>query len=179
MSATVDITETQLMTWLGNFLLAFLPAGTQVVQGQQNRVPMPNGDFVAMTTVVTPKLATSVSSWQDPGTNPGVEKNQTSTRWDVQLDFYGPSAQQNSMMAGNLVRTDYACRYFEDNGYSLAPLYADEPRNTAMINAEKQYQSRWTLQASFQFNPTITTPLDFAAELKVELVEVDTTYHGA
>jgi hypothetical protein len=179
MSVTVDITETQLMTWLGNFLLAVLPTGVTVVQGQQNRVPMPNGDFVTMTTVVTPKLATSVSSWQAGSGNPGIEENQTSTRWDVQLDFYGPSAQQNSMIVSNLVRTDYTCRYFADNGYSIAPLYADEPRNGAMINAEKQYQSRWILQASFQFNPTITTPLDFAAELKVELVEVDTTYHGA
>jgi hypothetical protein len=176
MSVTIDITESQLMQWLGNFLTAVLPAGVAVVQGQQNRVPMPNGDFVQMTTVVMPKLATSVSSWQDPGFNPGVEKNQTSTRWDVQLDFYGPSAQQYSSVVSGLVRTDYACRYFEDNGYSMSPLYADEPRNTAMINAEKQYQSRWTLQASFQFNPTITTPLDFTASLEVELVEVDTTY---
>lgn len=137
---------------------------------------MPNGDFVVMTTVVMPKLATSVSSWQDSGVNPGVEKNQTSTRWDVQLDFYGPNSAQNSAVVSGLVKTNYACRYFDDGGYGMAPLYADEPRNTAMINAEQQYQPRWTLQASFQFNPTITTALDFTTTLAVTVKEIDTTF---
>jgi hypothetical protein len=176
MTVTIDITEDTLITQLRAWLLTLLPAGVEVRRSQQNGVPMPAGAFVAITTIVMPKLATNVSSWAPGASNPGQENNQTSTRWDVQMDFYGSGASQNSVIVANLVRTSSASSYFEGAGGLLAPLYAGDPRNNAMINGEQQYEARWTVEASFQFNPTITTSLDFAASLAVQLKEVDTTF---
>lgn len=50
MAITVSLTEDQILTGLRAFLLAVLPDGIEVVQGQDNRVSMPAGaNFVIMT----------------------------------------------------------------------------------------------------------------------------------
>ena len=49
MSATIDITEDAVMTALCAFLLAMLSANTQVIAGQQNHVPLPQGRVVVIT----------------------------------------------------------------------------------------------------------------------------------
>lgn len=174
--STTSITSSQLYTALRTFLLGIVTTGWQVVQAQDNRVAMPTGSFVTMTAMAMSLLSTSKSTWIDPGTNPGTENNLTSSGWRVQLDFYGDGAQDMALMVSRLVRTEYACTQFSASGVDMQPLYAEEPRNTTLINAEQQYEERWTFDFHAQFNPIVTTPLDFAAALEAGIVEVDTTF---
>lgn len=172
MTATISITESALLAALRGFLLTIY-AG-EVVQSQDNRLPMPKGNFCTMTPLFLTALSMSHSAYTDPGTNPGTESNQRSTEWRVQLDFYGDSAADSAATVAALVRTPYACEQLAASG--MQPLYAGEPKQTTLINAEQQYNNRWTVEFVAQFNPVVQTPLDFADQLDVGLVDVDVTY---
>ena len=51
---------------LRSFLLSVLPAGVEVIQGQDSRVPEPsNVDFVVMTPITRERLATNYILWAD------------------------------------------------------------------------------------------------------------------
>jgi hypothetical protein len=65
MSASLSLTETNILTALRSFLLGVLPAGVQVVQGQDNRSPEPLGDFITMTPILRERLATNNDDDQD------------------------------------------------------------------------------------------------------------------
>lgn len=174
MTSTISITQDDLMTALRGFLLTIVSG--EVVQSQDNRVPMPQGDFCTMTPMFLGALSTDRSAYTDPGNNPGVESHSRSTQWTCQLDFYGPSAGDNASIVSTLVRTDTACDYFAASGIDLQPLYARDPKQTTLINAENQFENRWTMEFVGQFNPVVQSAQDFAASLHVGLAEVDVTF---
>ncbi len=63
---TLDITEKQVLTALRAFLLRILPAGTDAVRGQVNRVPEPMcPNFVVMTPIMRARLATNRDFYED------------------------------------------------------------------------------------------------------------------
>lgn len=58
--------DSQIRQVLRTFLLAALPAGVEVVLGQQNRVPEPAAaDFVVMTRINSGRLATNLDAYAD------------------------------------------------------------------------------------------------------------------
>ena len=66
MTITTSITESNIFKALGNFITSILPAGTPVVQGQQNRVAEPAGkDFVVMWPLLTERISQNVDSLSD------------------------------------------------------------------------------------------------------------------
>lgn len=63
---TVSPNQDDIYTALRGFLVGILPAGVEVVQGQINRVPEPQGqDFVVMWAINRPRLSTNVDGAQD------------------------------------------------------------------------------------------------------------------
>ena len=63
---TVSITEADLFTVLGNFLVSILPTGMPVVRGQVNRVAeVEQSDFAVMWPIMLPRLATNIDSYLD------------------------------------------------------------------------------------------------------------------
>lgn len=63
---TLSLTEAQVLTALRSFLLSVLPSGTEVVRGQDNRVPEPGvANFVVMTPLMQPRLGTNEVSYFD------------------------------------------------------------------------------------------------------------------
>ena len=64
--STLSLTESQTLTALRTYLLSVLPAGTEVVRGQDNRVAEPQGaNFVTMTPMLRERLGTNVDTFQD------------------------------------------------------------------------------------------------------------------
>jgi hypothetical protein len=60
-SVSVAPNQSAIFTVLRSFLLAIVPAGTEVVQAQPNRVPEPQGvNFVTMNAIRRPRLSTNV-----------------------------------------------------------------------------------------------------------------------
>lgn len=174
MTASISITESALLTALRSFLLGII--GGEVIKAQGNRAAMPTGDFCTMTPLLVTGLSTDRVTYADPGSNPGTGDHSRSTRWDCQLDFYGPSAADHAATVATLIRTGYACEQFAASGVDMQPLYAGEPKQTTMLNAEQQFEDRWTLEFSAQFNPAVSTPQDFAAALTVVPASIDARF---
>lgn len=66
MTTSLSSTESEIFTVLGNFLTTVLPTGTEIVQGQDNRVPEPkSANFVEMTALRRQRIATNVDSTSD------------------------------------------------------------------------------------------------------------------
>lgn len=163
---TPDITDDAIMAAMGGFLEAVLPDGVEVIQGQANRVPEPKSpDFVVMTDASRRQLSTTTHSY-DPvaGTN-AVGRSNALT---IQLDVYGPNSSDNAQVIATLFRDAYGC---EALGPAIQPLYCDDGQQMPLVNGEFQYQDRWTLRATLQANPAITTPAQFASSVNLTLAD--------
>lgn len=188
MTATIDTTEDQVMALLRSFLLKILPGTmttpptTEVVQGQQNRVPEPSADdYVVMVPLMRPRLSTASNTYTDttdPVGNPsGTNAATASTEFVVQLDFHGPNSGDYAQMATTLFRDEYACEFFAAGAITAAPLYTSDPRQMPFINGEAQFEDRWTIDASIQINPTVTVPQSFAGTLgPVGIISIEAKY---
>lgn len=171
MPATVNVTESDLFTGLRAFLLTVLGSSFQVLKTQGNKVAMPKGSFVMMTPLFIDGLSTNVVTY-DPGAE---ERHDTrTTQFRVQLDVYGPDASANSNIIATLFRSEYATEQMASG--PLQPFYATDPKQNVMTNSEQQYEDRWTFELYMQFNPTVTSPQQFADELQIGLAEVDTKF---
>lgn len=173
MSAAISVTRSDLMAALRGFLLSVVDV--EVVQSQDNRVAMPEGPFLTMTDLGYVGLSTNRAAYHDTGVyGTGTETNTRSTQWTAQIDCYGEGAADMAATVAGLVRSEYACRQLKTSG--MQPLYSGEPRNNTLLNGEQQYEERWTFEFVAQCNPSITTPMDFAAALDIRLAEIDATF---
>lgn len=177
MPATVDLTESSVFKALRFFVLDVLAdvAPGDVVQGQQNRVPMPKGpNFVILSNVNRGQLSTTVRSYApspDPAPATGARGTRRSTSAAIQIDVYGPIAAENMQIIETLLRDPYGCDFLR--AYRVQPLFNSDPVQVPLITGEKQYESRWTMHATLQFNPTVSTSQEFADIVEVTLVEAD------
>ena len=174
MSATVSVTESDLYTALRVFLQSLVPF--TIMQSQQNRSAMPTGNFVLMTGLSAPGLSTDKTTFIPGTSNPGNETHSRSTQWNVQLDCYGPSAADTAALIATAFKTDYAAAQLALAAIEIQPLYADDPRQMTILNAENQYEPRWIVELAMQYNPVVTLPQDFAIGLTVVPAEVDAVF---
>lgn len=151
MSITLDTNDQDIFRALVTFFKSFLPAGTEVVQAQDNRVPMPKSGFVAMNNTSMDRLSFNVDGYNSTLQEKSIL---TPIRYAMQLDFYGIDSQMWAMETVALFRDEYATSIFPAN---IQPLYADDPVQIPLIDGEAQYEERWKLVASLQYNPIITT----------------------
>ena len=164
-----SITDENIYAALVAFLTAILPAGTPVIQGLQNDVPEPVEDnFVLMIPLFRSRLGTDLVTYNVPGAGSEGSVNITmATEIKVQLDVHGPLSGDNAQLISTLWRSDYGVQQVSSQGYDIAPLYAEDPRQSPFINAEQQFEVRWTVDVSLQANPVVSMPQDFASELSV------------
>lgn len=185
MTLVVSPTESQVFSALRSFLLGLglaysLPQTTaaEVVKGQSNRVAEPQGaDFVVMTPIRRPRLGTNVDTYGDPFPLPGIGSALQPTEVVVQLDVHGPNSGDNAQVIATMLRDPYAVDFFIATGFQVSPLYADDPRQVPFINAEKQYEDRWVVDAHLQADEVVSgAPVQFATSATVDLAEIDATY---
>ena len=168
----LSFTELDVLEQVRQFLLAVLPAGVDVIQGQDNRVPEPLvGDFVVMTTMGQVRLATTVETF-DVVEDVGQLALQESTEFKVQLDVHGGNSAANAAAVAMVWRSSWACAFLA--GSIVPPLYTDDPLQAPFMNAEEQYETRWTVTIYLQANPVLTMPQDYATSLgPVQIYEAD------
>jgi hypothetical protein len=175
MAATIDTTLSQLYTDVGNFIVATLGlAAGQLVQGYPNRVAMPptGAGFVVMTVLRRTRLNTNIDSWDISNPSPTGTTQETHYQVALQIDCYGPTAEQWSAILCTLFRDEVAC----DALTVCQPLYADDPLRAPIVDAEEQYEDRWIVTAQLQYNPIVSTTQDFANTLALDLINVYEAY---
>ena len=155
-----SITVDQVIDALAVFLAPFAP-GAEVVRAQVNRVAMPPNPCVILTEMIQVDLTVPATDYQpdvDTATIYGP------TRIDVQIDFYGAQAGEFCKTVKTAFRSHWGYEHFPAN---IKPLYTSDGVQSPLTTGEQQYESRWTMTASMQYNPTVTVPQDFADDLGV------------
>ena len=161
------------------FLLAALTplsAGIEVVQAQDNQVPEPIADnFAIMTLLFRDRLGMNVVSYTD-GFPDGEQTRQTMqpTQFTVQLDLHGPLSQDMVQVVTTLFTDEFGFSKFEEANFDVRPLYCGQARQMPFINGEQQVEFRWTVDLTMEAKPVVSTDQQFAAELRIETVSVDT-----
>jgi len=157
-----SITIDNVMDALTAFLTPFVPG--QIVRAQVNQVALPPSPCVVLTELLEVDLNKPHS---DGCIGDGTAIIYAHSRIDVQIDFYGPSAGEYCKAVKSAFRTDWGVSQFPAN---IVPLYTDDGRQMPLITGEEQYEWRWTLTASMQYNPTVTVPQQSADVLKTDEV---------
>ena len=158
---TSSITVDQVIDALADFLAPFAP-GAQIVRAQVNRVPMPSNPGIVLTEMLQVDLSVPDTDYQppvDPAPAIGTATIKGPTRIDVQIDFYGAQAGEFCKTVKTAFRSHWGFSHFPAN---IKPLYTSDGVQSPLLTGEQQYESRWTLTASMQYNPTVTVPQDFA-----------------
>ena len=156
-----SITVDQVIDALADFLAPFVPAA-QIVRAQVNRVPMPSNPGIVLTELNQVDLSVPDTEYQppvDPIPAIGTATIKGPTRIDVQIDFYGEQAGEFCKTVKTAFRSHWGFSHFPAN---IKPLYTSDGIQTPLTTGEQQYESRWTLTASLQYNPIVTVPQDFA-----------------
>lgn len=175
---TLSLTESQTLQALGQFLVAVLPTGTAVVVGQDNRVPAPqSANYAVMTPILRARLATNLTAYTDtyPGSTQTRQDTQA-TQVTIQVDTFGPLSADNAQIITTLFRSEWGVDQFASYGFDVSPLYTSDPRQMKFTNESAQVEQRWSLDAVLQANPVVTVPQDFAGELVVGVINVDSAY---
>ncbi len=149
---------------VGDFLQPFVGAA-QIVRAQTNRVPMPGDSCVVLTEIMSADLETPTVT--DDTVNQQNSFN-SPKRFDVQIDFYGPDSGDQCNAVKGTFRTPYAVANFPAN---IAPLYCSDGIQSPLVTGEEQWESRWTLTASLQYNPSVVVPQQSATQYDVTLIE--------
>ena len=150
-----SISVDQVIDALADFLAPFVP-GAQVVRAQVNRVAMPSNPGVVLTEMLQVDLSVPATEYQPDA---GTATIEGPTRVDIQIDFYGEQAGEFCKTVKTAFRSHWGFEHFPAN---IKPLYTSDGIQTPLTTGEQQYESRWTLTASLQYNPIVTVPQDFA-----------------
>jgi hypothetical protein len=152
---TSSITVDQVIDALKAFLAPFMP-GAQIVRAQVNRVALPSNPCAVLTELLQVDLSVPATDYQ-PLANTATIYGPS--RIDVQIDFYGAQAGEFCKTVKTAFRSHWGFAHFPAN---IRPLYTSDGVQSPLLTGEQQYESRWTLTASMQYNPTVTVPQEFA-----------------
>lgn len=161
----VSIAIDSVIEALAAFIQPFLPGGAQIVRGQSNRVAPPVSPFVLLTEIGQQDLETPVGTFDASVDQVALRAN---TQITIQVDFYGASAGDYCKAVKGVFRSQYAPAQFPDG---IKPLFCSDGHQGPLITGEEQYESRWTLTANLQYNPSVSVPQQSADALSVELIE--------
>lgn len=171
---TPSVTESDVLTAVGQVLTGLLDTGVKIVVGQVNRVPSPSSpNYVVMTPGSRISFATNVSTYDAAAATVTIAK---STQFTMQLDIHGPEASDNSQTLLMLLRDPYAVSAFKAATVAIQPLYTSDPLQLPFVNGQQQYEDRWMMNLILQVNPAISTTQDFADTLTPDVLSVDAAF---
>lgn len=134
-------------------LMPWIPAG-HIIRGQVNNVPAPLPPSIVITEILMAQYTTTRTSMNALGTQASYLMPK---RLDLQIDCYGNRAGEMANIATTMLRSLAATEYFPDG---IEPLYCTDPMQAPLITGEKQYENRFTLTFSVQYNEAVTITTD-------------------
>lgn len=174
----LDITDTDVYTAVAAFLALVVPAGTPILQGQQNRIPMPGSDCVLMTSLGADRIGTNTDgvTFANGAFTASVSADY---RYRMQVDFYGSADSEAWGVAAELLWRDGIA--FDSMPSNIKPIYSERLDQAPIIGGEDQWIRRWSMMLVLDYRPTWTQPTEAATGVTVgvEPIEVyfpDTTW---
>lgn len=143
----------------------------QFVKANQNGTPTPTGTYAIFQPAVKMRTDQGVRSYtlNSGSTIAGTVNVSRGTQYYYQLDCYGPSAPDWADTITIAWRSLWAADYFNGGveaggatlAASIAPLYADEPQQLNIVNAEQQYEQRYMCKLYFQAHQVVALAQSF------------------
>lgn len=150
------------------------PISGQCQQAQANRVPMPKGAFCILTPLRFTRLSTTRDIKQDTGDPSTSAMGYTEIRQaDIQVDIYGDNAGDRAIALETTFSSSYAYDKIKSLDARLAPLYSSPAIQAPMINAESQWQERYTITLSLQAHITVSFLQDYFDKAEITTEQVD------
>lgn len=180
MSYTLDVLDANVFTVLGNFIASVTGlAPGQVVRVPNNRVPMPKTyPFVTMSPVFQEMIHRPVASVSDPLVQPQSATLSQAIRYQIQVDAFGPTAGDVMQQIHGVFESPDAFDFFAGQAIQgVYPIYANSPHQAPLVDAEDEYEIRWIMDISLQYNPSLTTSVQTASTVTVGATNVEASYH--
>jgi hypothetical protein len=177
---TQDLTESTVFTALGTVItqITGLP-NTQVLRAPTNRVPMPNvWPFFIMSPLLKEELGRPLVTINTVG-SPAIytESILAPVNYHIQLDAYGPTGGDVAQIVFSVLNSADAFALFAALATpGVYPLYASGLHEHALVNAEADYEVRWTMDVCLQYNPTLTSTVQTTSTVTVGIINVDAAY---
>lgn len=150
--------------------------GMQVVDGAYPNVVAANTVVLSQTSGTPGGIGTyEVSPTQTVGSETmyaSQRQDLEETEFVVQVDVYGPAAGDNAQLVSTLLRSEVATSFFAAANPAVSPLHADEPRQLPLIDGERQFEQRYSIEVHLQVNPVVGTPQQVFTKATVDLVDV-------
>lgn len=169
MSASISITDSQVFAAVRSYILSLLP-DVEVIQAQGNDVSMPKNGFIAMNNVSKTRLATNTRTYDRVN---GKQITLAPTKYRMQLDFYGKTSGEWAEIVFATFRDHYGCDHFPKN---IQPLFCEPPMQLPLIDGEDNYTQRWKMDVALQYNPQVSTPMQFFDNVNIALVECNSEF---
>lgn len=171
MTATVDYTVDNIIDTLADFIE---PLCGPCQQAQANRATMLKGQFCIITPLRFIRLSTTENIKQDTGSPSTSAMSYTEVRRaDLQIDIYGDGAGDRANILETVFRSGYAWEAIKALDARLSPLYSSDAIQAPMINAEEQWQERYTLTLSLQADIIVTLPQDYFETVEFTTEQAD------
>lgn len=154
---TSSITIDAVIDALADFLQPFV-GNAEIIRAQVNRTAMPKNPCVVLTELLQVDLSVPRTEYQPVDNTATIHGP---TRIDIQIDFYGVQAGEFCKTVKSAFRSEWGFARFPAN---IKPLYTSDGLQSPLITGEQQYESRWTLTATLQYNPTVIVLQEFADE---------------
>lgn len=154
---------------LAEFLQVFLPPNGEVIRAQVNRVSPPPSPYIELTEILQVDLNIPFEDFLETTQFTNIN---ASKKIDIQVDIYGSDSGDYCAAIKSALRTGWGYAQFPVN---VKPLFCDDGRQHPLITGEEQYERRWTLTASLQYNPIVTVPQQSATVLDAT-IEVPTDF---
>lgn len=166
-----DFTIDNILDALADFVE---PICGEVWKSQNNRTEMPKGQFCILTPLRFTRLSTTRDIKQDTGDTTTSAMGYTEVRQaDIQVDIYGQSAGDRAIALETVFTAGYAYDKIKAIDARLAPLYSSPAIQAPMVNAERQWQERYTLTLSLQAHITVSFPQDYFDNAEITTQQVD------
>jgi hypothetical protein len=149
---------------LVSFMTPFMQGG-EVTRQQVNRVALPPSPCATLKEILQVDIHTPHLNYLP---DDDIAEIMGPQRIDIQIDIYGLTSGEICKAIKSAFRTEWGAEQFPAN---IKPLYTTDGIQAPLTTGEQQYESRWTLTASMQYNPIITVPQQYADEAEVALLD--------
>lgn len=163
MSAVLSTDHRELYREIRLYLLGMFPAaGSQIIQAFQNNNPLPENAIVMQ--ALFERNLDETSTYYEPALEQAHAQSSVDVR--LQLSFYGADAEKRSRTVYTLWKSPYTTSRMT----ACQPLYATGRDRRPYINDSNQYEDRWIVDLSLQYNPSVTYAQDFAEDVNFDII---------
>jgi len=176
MSVTITPNEDQIFDTVWAFIASLFDPSLagQITKASQNFTPTPLNTYCIIQPGVKMRTDQAVHGYTpgafSGGNAFGTQDVSRGTQYSYQFDCYGPSAPDWADIIAIAWRSMWAADFlaygFDLNGIALAaqglaPLFADEPQQLTITNAEQQYEQRFMGRLYLQAHQVVSLPQGF------------------